>query len=366
MSSILLMVQKSSENERRVPLVPKTVPLLRELGISVCLERGVGEKAGYPDQCYEQVKWFDGSQREQYLHDVNVVFTLGLPETTSYQSGTLLMGLLNSSQTPVQALKEQGVHVFALEKLPRISRAQSMDVLSSQAAVAGYEAVLLAAEASQRFFPMLTTAAGTIRPATVLVIGAGVAGLQAIATARRLGAIVWAYDVRSAVKEQIASLGAKMIDLGVSAESSGGYARELSDDEKQQQHDALAKHVAKADVVITTAAIPGRPAPRIIDEAMVAMMQPGSVIMDIAAETGGNCALTKPNDVVEHHGVMIHGPVNLASRLAQHASDMLSRNFYEFVRLFVKDGALSIDWDDEVVRATCLNAVIASEAKQSC
>jgi NAD(P) transhydrogenase subunit alpha len=255
----------------------------------------------------------------------------------------------------VKALQGKKHVGFAMELVPRISRAQSMDVLSSQAAASGYQATLIAATTLNKFFPMLTTAAGTIRPAQVLVIGAGVAGLQAIATAKRLGAVVKAYDVRSATKEQVESLGAKFVETGVSAEGEGGYARELTDDEKLQQQVALEKEIAVSDVVISTAAIPGRPAPRIISAAAVAAMKPGAVIVDLAAETGGNCELTKAGETVVVDRVKIVGPVNLPAALGRHASDMYARNLFNFIKPAIgEDGELNIDWEDEVFAASAL------------
>jgi len=238
--------------------------------------------------------------------------------------------------------------------VPRISRAQSMDVLSSQATVAGYKAVLRAASLAPRLFPMLTTAAGTLRPSNVIVIGAGVAGLQAIATSRRLGARVEAYDIRSAAREQVESLGAKMIDTGVNAEGEGGYARELTDEEKQQQAEKLAEKLAKCDVVISTAAIPGRPAPKIITTAMVDNMQSGTVIVDLAAESGGNCELTEPGSTVNHNGVIVDGPLNLASQAAIHASEMYARNLVNLLDLIIDEDTLKIDMEDEVIAGTML------------
>jgi NAD(P) transhydrogenase subunit alpha len=241
-----------------------------------------------------------------------------------------------------------------MEFIPRISRAQSMDALSSQAAIAGYKAVLIAANTLDKFMPMLTTAAGTIRPATVLVIGAGVAGLQAIATARRLGAIVEAYDVRSATKEQVKSLGAKFVDVGVTAEGSGGYARELTAEEKAKQQEVLDARIAASDAVITTASVPGRRAPVIVTRAAVERMKAGAVIVDIAAEQGGNCELTKAGETVQHGGVKIVGAVNLAGQLAYNASEMYSRNILNFLRPAIDQGELKIDWSDEVFAQSCL------------
>jgi NAD(P) transhydrogenase subunit alpha len=251
-----------------------------------------------------------------------------------------------------------------MELVPRISRAQSMDALSSQAAIAGYKAVLIAANSLEKFMPMLTTAAGTIRPAAVLVVGAGVAGLQAIATARRLGAVVEAYDVRSATREQVKSLGAKFVDVGVSAEGTGGYARELTPEEKAKQQEVLDARIAAMDAVITTASVPGRTAPRIVSRAAVERMRPGSVIVDIAAEQGGNCELTRAGETVVHQGVKIIGPVNLAGELAYNASEMYARNLYNLLKPALENGEFRIDWNDEVFAQSCLtrNRAITHEA----
>jgi NAD(P) transhydrogenase subunit alpha len=260
-----------------------------------------------------------------------------------------------SRKAEVKALQERGITSFAMEFVPRISRAQSMDALSSQAAIAGYKAVLIAADNLQKFLPMLTTAAGTIRPSGVLIIGAGVAGLQAIATARRLGAVVEAYDVRSATKEQVKSLGAKFVDTGVSADGAGGYARELTDEEKAKQQEVLDSRIAAVDAVVATAAVPGRPAPKIISRAAVERMRPGSVIVDIAAEQGGNCELTRAGEIVEHQGVKIIGAVNLPAQLAYNASEMYARNLLNFLKPAIdKGGELVIDWNDEVFAKSCL------------
>jgi H+-translocating NAD(P) transhydrogenase subunit alpha len=241
-----------------------------------------------------------------------------------------------------------------MELVPRISRAQSMDALSSQAAIAGYKAVLIAASNLQKFLPMLTTAAGTIRPAQVLVIGAGVAGLQAIATAKRLGAVVEAYDVRGATREQVKSLGAKFVETGVSADGAGGYARELTEEEKRKQQEVLDSRIAAADAVVTTAAVPGRPAPKIIQRSVVERMRPGSVVVDIAAEQGGNCELTRPGEVVLHQGVKVIGAIGLAGELAYNASEMYSRNLLNFLKPAIQKGELAIDWNDEVFAQACL------------
>jgi NAD(P) transhydrogenase subunit alpha len=256
---------------------------------------------------------------------------------------------------------QRRISAFALEKLPRTTRAQAMDILSSQAGMAGYKAVLIAAQLAPRYFPMLTTAAGTIRPSKVLIVGAGVAGLQAIATARRLGAQVEGFDVRPETREQIESLGGKFLDLGVSAAGEGGYARELTADERAEQQKRLAEHLKTVDVIVTTAAVPGRPAPKIITDAMVSGMKPGSVIVDLAAETGGNCELTRPGETIDSDGVTIAGPLNLPSMGALHASEMYARNVFNFLALSLKDGQLALDWNDELIAKTCL--AHAGEAK---
>ncbi|MBV8782648.1 MAG: NAD(P) transhydrogenase subunit alpha, partial [Gammaproteobacteria bacterium] len=273
-------------------------------------------------------------------------------------AGAVLIGFMqpHARAAEVRSLKARGITSFAMELVPRISRAQSMDALSSQAAAAGYKAVLLAANALPKFMPMLTTAAGTIRPAQVLVIGAGVAGLQAIATAKRLGAVVEAYDVRAATREQVKSLGARFVETGVSAEGAGGYARELTAEERAQQQQVLEARIAAADAVISTAAVPGRPAPRIIPRAAVERMRPGSVLVDLAAEQGGNCELTQAGTTVEHAGVQIIGAVNLPATLAYHASEMYARNLFNFLRPALVGGELKIDWSDEVFAQSCLTA----------
>jgi NAD(P) transhydrogenase subunit alpha len=272
------------------------------------------------------------------------------------RAGAVVIGFLqpHARAGEVRALVTHRLTSFAMELVPRISRAQSMDALSSQASIAGYKAVLIAASHLQKFLPMLTTAAGTIRPSQVLVIGAGVAGLQAIATARRLGAVVEAYDVRSATREQVKSLGAKFVDTGVSAEGSGGYARELTAEEKAKQQQVLEARIAAADAVVTTASVPGRAAPKIISRAAVERMRAGSVIVDIAAEQGGNCELTRAGEVLEHQGVKVIGPVNLAADLAYNASEMYARNLYNFLKPALVKGELAIDWNDEVFAQSCL------------
>lgn len=343
--------------ETRVSLVPEVADKLAQAGARVLLERGAGDRARFPDALYSKVEWADSDAAVLEQSDVLLtVQPLTVEQIGKLRPGSVVIGFMqpHAKAAEVRALRDRGITSFAMELVPRISRAQSMDALSSQAAVAGYKAVLIAANHLEKFLPMLTTAAGTIRPAQVLVIGAGVAGLQAIATARRLGAVVEAYDVRSATKEQVKSLGARFVDTGVSAEGTGGYARELTEDEKRRQQEVLDGRIAAADAVITTASVPGRPAPRIVTRAAVERMRPGSVIVDIAAEQGGNCELTRAGEVVDHNGVKIVGPVNLPGQLAYHASEMYSRNLLNFLRPALDEGELSIDWSDEVFAQSCL------------
>src|SRR6202020_549588 len=289
---------------------------------------------------------------------VLTVQPLTVDQIQRLKSGAVVIGYMqpHARKAEVKALHGRGITSFAVELIPRISRAQSMDALSSQAAIAGYKAVLIAADNLQKFMPMLTTAAGTIRPSQVLIIGAGVAGLQAIATARRLGAVVEAYDVRSATKEQVKALGAKFVDTGVSADGTGGYARELTDEEKRKQQEVLDSRIAAADAVVTTASVPGRPAPKIISRSAVERMRPGSVIVDIAAEQGGNCELTRAGEVLEHQGVRIIGAVNLPAQLAYNASEMYARNLFNFLKSALVKGELAIDWNDEVFAQSCLTS----------
>src|SRR5580658_3710402 len=351
-------LRESAPGETRVSLVPEIADKLAAAGVRVLLERGAGISAQFPDSAYRHVEWADSAAMVLAASDVLLsVQPLRPSQIMGLRSGAVVVGFMqpHARLDEVRALREHGITSFAMELVPRISRAQSMDALSSQAAVAGYKAVLIAANVLDRFLPMLTTAAGTIRPAQVLIVGVGVAGLQAIATARRLGAIVEAYDVRSATREQVKSLGAKFIETGVTAEGSGGYARELSEAEKRQQQEALDARIALADALITTAAVPGRRAPRIVSRAAVERMKTGAVIVDIAAESGGNCELTQAGQTIVHQGVKIVGPVNLPAQLAFHASEMYSRNLYNFLKPALgKDATLAIDWQDEVFAQSCL------------
>lgn len=357
MSLTVAVLRETAEGEKRVALDPGSASKLEKRGIRVLVEKDAGKQAGFNNEQYGDAAILD--DREALLTMADVVMWVQPPDaaTVSHMnSGSIGIGLAFAHRHPelVNALNDQKISCLAMELVPRISRAQSMDVLSSQATVAGYKAVLRAASLAPRLFPMLTTAAGTLRPSNVIVIGAGVAGLQAIATSRRLGARVEAYDIRSAAREQVESLGAKMIDTGVNAEGEGGYARELTDEEKQQQAEKLAEKLAKCDVVISTAAIPGRPAPKIITTAMVDDMQAGTVIVDLAAESGGNCELTEPGSTVNHNGVIVDGPLNLASQAAIHASEMYARNLVNLLDLIIDEDALKIDMEDEVIAGTML------------
>ena len=349
--------KESAPGERRVAMEPATVKKLTAMGVEVVLEKSAGKKAGFTDQDFGEVTLVKDA-KELYA-SADIVFRVQAPsseEIKLIKSDTVLIGTLTPFKNPelITQLRDAKITSFAMELVPRISRAQAMDVLSSQAAVAGYKAAIMGADMAPRFFPMLTTAAGTIRPSRVIVIGAGVAGLQAIATAKRLGAIVEGYDVRSATKEQVESLGAKFIDLSITAEGEGGYARELSDEEKKQQQDELADYIAKADVLITTAAVPGRPAPRIIPKSTVEKMKTGAVIIDLAAEGGGNCELTKPGKTATHKGVVIHGPVDVPSQAPFHASEMYAKNLFNFLNIMIEEGEFKPDWEDEVVTGALL------------
>jgi NAD(P) transhydrogenase subunit alpha len=352
--------KETSADERRVALAPETVARLGE-GVDVVVEAGAGDAAGFPDALYTEA----GAQIGDPW-SAEVVAKVAAPtaeETAKLHSGQVLIAFLQplTDTAGVERLAAAGVHAFALESIPRITRAQSMDALSSQATVSGYKGVLIAADRLPRFFPMLMTAAGTIPPAKVLVLGAGVAGLQAIATARRLGSVVSAFDVRPAVREQVESLGATFLDVGVSGEETeGGYARELTPEQQAAQQTELQARIPGFDAVITTAAIPGRPAPKLITADAVRAMRPGSVIVDLAAESGGNCELTEPGREIVESGVTIVGTTNVPSTMPTHASQLLSRNVASLVGLFVREGELVLDWDDEIVSGSC---VTKQEAK---
>lgn len=357
MATTIVALRETVPGERRVALTPEVAKKLRAKGARIVLQDGVGATAYFADGAYADC---EVSSAPDALAQADVLLTVqppSLEQIAALREGAVVIGHLQPHLAPerTKALRDRRITSFAMELLPRTTRAQAMDVLSSQAAVSGYKAVLIAAEAAPKFFPMLTTAAGTIRPSKVLIVGAGVAGLQAIATARRLGAQVEGFDVRPETKEQIESLGAKFLDLGVSAAGSGGYARELTAEEREQQQRALAEQLKAFDVVVTTAAVPGRKAPRIISAVMVAGMKPGAVIVDIAAETGGNVEGTEAGRIVTSaNGVTLIGTTHLPSSAPVHASEMYARNLYNFLELSLKDGALTLDWDDELIAKTCL------------
>ena len=347
--------RETTEGERRVALVPQVVGRLRTRGLTVVVEPGAGVEALIPDERYTGSGAVLGD-----AWTADVVLTVNPPDAEQVRRmrrGAVLIGFLAPRIAPatVDALRAAGVHGFAMEAVPRISRAQSMDALSSQANVAGYRSVLIAAERLTRYFPMLTTAAGTVKPATVLVLGVGVAGLQALATAKRLGARTTGYDVRPEVAEQVRSLGAQWLDLGIEAAGEGGYARELTDDERTEQQRRLEEAITGFDVVITTANVPGRRAPTLVTAAAVAGMRPGSVVVDLAGESGGNCALTTPGAVMVHHDVTVAAPLNLPASMPEHASELYARNLVALLELMLDDsGALVPERDDEVLRGACV------------
>jgi len=357
---LIVVPKESAEGERRVGLVPEVAGRLIKAGHTIRIERNAGTRASFPDDAYTAV----GAtvvDRGGLFAGADLVVHVGRPSDTELGEippGTALLGLLAPLGDPryVEALAAHKLRALSMDAIPRITRAQSMDALSSQSNIAGYKAVILAAEYLPKFFPMLTTAAGTIAPAKVLILGAGVAGLQAIATARRLGAVVSGYDVRAAVKEQVQSLGANFLefDLGESAEGSGGYAKELTPEQAERQRQWMVDHIANSDVVIPTALVPGRRAPTLITEDAVRKMRPGSVIVDVAADAGGNCALTKPGEVVVENGVTIVGTKNLAATMPLHASQLYSRNVLALLDAIVKEGKLNLDRNDEIVRDTLL------------
>jgi proton-translocating NAD(P)+ transhydrogenase subunit alpha len=348
--------KETAQGERRVALVPEVVAKFVEAGHEVVVERGAGSAASFEDDAYAEA----GATFDEGAWDADVVVKVQKPtaeEAGRLRTGAVLIGFLQplTDREGIDRLAAQGVVAFAMESIPRITRAQSMDALSSQATVGGYKAALIAADRLPRFMPMLTTAAGTVQPAKVLVIGAGVAGLQAIATARRLGGVVFGFDVRPAVKEQIESLGAKFLDLGVKGEeTAGGYAAELTPEQQAQQQAELEKRLPDFDAVITTAAIPGRPAPKLIPASAVEAMRPGSVIVDLAAETGGNCELTRPGEEIVSGGVTIVGRLNLPSEMPYHASQLYARNVQALLNHLAPEGALVLDFDDEITAGACV------------
>src|SRR5436305_2916102 len=348
--------RESAEGERRVALVPELVSRLVDGGFEILIEPGAGEAAAFPDASYEEA----GAQVGADPYQADAVVKVQKPvanEAGRLREDQVLIGFLQplTDRDGIGRLAERGVLAFAMESIPRITRAQAMDALSSQATVSGYKATLLAAERLPKFFPMLMTAAGSVAPAKVLVLGAGVAGLQAIATARRLGAVVTGFDVRPVVREQIESLGASWLDLGiVGEETAGGYAAELTEEQQQQQQVELEARLPDFDVVITTALIPGRPAPRLIPASAVAAMRPGSVVVDLAAEAGGNCELTSPGEEVVREGVTIVGLTNLPSSMPYHASQLYARNVQALLLHLAPAGELALDFDDEITAGACV------------
>ena len=360
MPVVVAVPKEQAAGEQRVATVPEVVQKLTKSGHQVRIEHDAGSAAYYPDDQYTAVGATIVEKRKALFQGAQIVLRVQPPTTAEvdqWAEGTIVIGFMNASRNldAVARMRDRKVTSFALELVPRITRAQSMDALSSQATAGGYMAAILGAEHCPKFLPMLTTAAGTIRPATVLILGAGVAGLMAIATAKRLGAIVEAYDVRRAAGEQVRSLGAKFLELEINAEGQGGYARELTPEEKAKEQQMVSAAVARADIVITTANIPGRRAPRLISKETVATMRPGAVIVDLAAESGGNCELTQPGKTVIDHGVSILGPQNLPAQVPFHASQMYAKNLQSFLALLIdKDGALVTEFADEILSASLL------------
>ncbi len=362
------IVKETFPGEKRVALVPANVPQYQKFGLDILIEKGAGMAAGYPDSAYEtkgakivddRAELFSSADIILFVRGLGANPDAGKSDLELMRKGQVLAGLFEPLSEPesTKILAEKGVTVFSMELMPRITRAQSMDTLSSMATIAGYRAVLLAAEALPRMFPMMMTAAGTIAPAHVFVVGAGVAGLQAIASAKRMGAVVQAYDVRPVVKEQVESLGGKFVELELDtgdAETKGGYAKEMGEEFLKKQREMMTRVVAENDVVITTAAVPGKKAPILVTADMVRGMKPGSVVVDIAAERGGNCELTKAGETVIENDVKILGPVNMPADVPYHASQMYSKNLTNFVSLLVKEGKLQLDSDDEIIRATMI------------
>ncbi len=362
---IIGVLKETYPGERRAALVPDAIPRLLKAGLEVYIEKDAGLDAGFKDSSYKDKGGRTADSRDQLFSSADILLQVlggganpnSSGEIDRFRRGQIIIGLMDPLSDPkiIEEIAKRGITTFALELLPRISRAQGMDTLSSMATIDGYKAVLLAAESLPKILPMMTTAAGTMLPARVFVIGAGVAGLQAIATARRLGAVVSAYDMRPAVKEQVESLGAKFYDLQLEtkeAEAAGGYAREMGEEFYKRQRELLALAVAESDIVITTAAVPGKRAPVLITSEMVGPMTPGSVIIDLAARYGGNCELTRPKEVVISHGVKIMGPIHLASTVPYHASQMYSKNISNFLMHLIREGKFDLQLKDEIIRET--------------
>jgi len=355
------VVKEIEFSERRVALIPDVVARLTKQGLEVWVESGAGELSFFPDTAYVEAGAKIIADKSDLVSSTDILLKVGAPreeEVNLLKSGQIVISFLNPLGRPelIRQLANQGVTAFSMEMIPRSSRAQSMDALSSQASIAGYKAVLIAAAALPKYLPMLTTAAGTIPPARVLVLGAGVAGLQAIATARRLGAVVEAYDVRPAVREEVQSLGAKFIDVTLSEDTTaaGGYAKEISEAAKQHAQEVLTTHIKDADIVITTAQVPGKKAPILVTDAMIAKMKQGSVIVDMAGEQGGNCEGTEAGKDVIRHGVMIIAPENLPATMPVHASQKYAKNVMNLLNHLVKDRSISLDFDDDITSSTCV------------
>ena len=353
----IAVLKETRPHERRVAMVPAVADKLAKLGAQIHLQSGAGVAVKLADAAYKNVQLHPDPL--EMVRDADIVLSVQPPELPIAQAmkeGAILISFVYANKEPelTRLLRERKITCFAMELVPRITRAQAMDALSSQAALAGYYAVLLGATSIARMLPMMTTAVGSIRPARALVMGLGVAGLQALATARRLGAMTEGYDVRPETKEQAESLGARFVDTGVDARGTGGYARELTQEEKDKVAAVVTKHIQQSDIVVTTAAIPGRPSPKLISKAQVEGMKAGAVIVDLAAEGGGNCELTKPGETVQVGQVTIVAPLNVPSLLGEHASELYAKNQLNLLELFVKDGALKLDWSDEVLAKTAL------------
>jgi H+-translocating NAD(P) transhydrogenase subunit alpha len=353
----IAVLKETRPHERRVAMVPAVADKLAKLGVQIHMQSGAGVAVKLADAAYKNVTLH--ADPIEMVRDADIVLSVQPPELAIVQAmreGAILISFVYAHKEPdlTRLLRDRKITCFAMELVPRITRAQAMDALSSQAALAGYYSVLLGATSIARMLPMMTTAVGSIRPARALVMGLGVAGLQALATARRLGAMTEGYDVRPETKEQAESLGAKFVDTGVDARGAGGYARELTQEEKEKVAAVLTKHIQQSDIVVTTAAIPGRPSPKLISKTQVEGMKAGSVIVDLAAEGGGNCELTRPGETVQVGEVTIVAPLNVPSLLGEHASELYAKNQLNLLELFVKDGALKLDWSDEVLAKTAL------------
>lgn len=353
----IAVLRETRPNERRVAMVPAVVDKLIKLGAEVTIQSGAGDAVKLPDAAFRNVSFVPDART--LVADADIVLAVQPPAIELVQAmkeGAILMSFVYAHKEPAltKLLRDRKITCFAMELVPRITRAQAMDALSSQAALAGYYSVLIGATHIARMLPMMTTAVGSIRPQRALVMGLGVAGLQALATARRLGAMTEGYDVRPETKEQAESLGAKFVDTGVDARGSGGYARELTPDEKEKIAAVVTRHIQQADLIITTAAIPGRPSPKLISKAQVEGMKAGSVIVDLAAEGGGNCEYTQPGETLRVGQVTVVGPLNVPSMLGEHASELYAKNQYNLIELFLKDKAIALDWNDEVIAKTAL------------